>query len=124
MNFLTTPIYTEHFTPKQHSAVLCLAAQSCPTLYDPMDCRSSGSSVHGDSPGKNIGGGCHAFLQEIFPTHRSNPGIPHCRHILYHLSHQRSPRMLVWVIYPFFRGTSLPRNQTRISCIAGGFFTS
>ena len=46
-----------------------------------------GSSVHGDSPGKNIGVGCHALLQGIFPTRGSNPSLPHCRQILYHLSH-------------------------------------
>ena len=38
---------------------VCLAAQSCPTLCDPMDCSPPGSSVHGDSPGKNPGVGCH-----------------------------------------------------------------
>ena len=41
-----------------------------------------------DSPGKNTGVGCHALLQGIFPTQGSNPGLPHCRQILYHLSHQ------------------------------------
>ena len=35
--------------------------------------------------------GCHAFLQGIFPTQQSNPGLPHCRQILYPLSHQESP---------------------------------
>ena len=50
------------------------------------------SSVHGDSPGKNTGLGCHAFLQGTFPTQGSNPGLPHCRQFLYHLSHQRSPK--------------------------------
>ena len=49
-----------------------------------------GSSVHEDSPGKNTGVGCHAFLQGIFPTQGSNPGLPQCR-ILYRLSHQGSP---------------------------------
>ena len=42
--------------------------------------------------GKNTGGGCHALLQEIFPTQGSNWDLPHCRQILYHLSHQGSPR--------------------------------
>ena len=46
--------------------------QSCLTLRDPMDCSPPGSSVHGDSPGKNTGVGCHAFLQGIFPTQGSN----------------------------------------------------
>ena len=103
---------------------LAYFAQSCPTLCDPMDCSPSGSSVHGDSPGKNIGVGCHALLQGIFPTQRSNPGLPHCRRILHHLSHQESPRILEWVAYPFSEGTSRPRNRTRVSFIAGGFFTS
>ena len=68
--------------------VLCLVAQSCPTLCDPMDYSLPGSSVLGDSPGKNTGVGCHDLLQGIFPTQGLNPGLPHCRQILYHLSHQ------------------------------------
>ena len=70
--------------------MLCLVTQSCQTLCNPMDCSPPGSSVHGDSPGKNTGVGCHALLQGIFPTHGSNPGLPHCRQILYHLNHQES----------------------------------
>ena len=42
---------------------MCLVAQSCPTLCDPVDCSPPGSSGHGDSPGKNTGVGCHALLQ-------------------------------------------------------------
>ena len=103
---------------------MCLVAQSCPTLYDPMDCSPPGSSVHGDSPGKNSGVGCHAPLLGIFPTQGSNSGFPHCRQILYHLSHQGSPRILEWVAYPFSRKSSWPRNRTEVSCIAGRFFTS
>ena len=89
-----------------------------------MDCSPAGSSVQGDSPGKNTGMSCHALLQEIFPAQGSNPGLPHCRQILYYLSHQGSSRILEWVAYPFYRGTSQPRNWTRVSCIAGGFFAS
>ena len=48
--------------------VLRLVTQTCPTLCDPVDCSPPGSSVHGDSPGKNTGVGCHALLQGIFPT--------------------------------------------------------
>ena len=36
--------------------------QSCPTLGNTVDCSSPCSSVHGDSPGKNTGVGCHALL--------------------------------------------------------------
>ena len=46
----------------------------------------SGSFIHGNSPGKNTGVGCHALLQGIFLTQGSNPGLPHCRQILYCLS--------------------------------------
>ena len=42
--------------------VLCLIIQSYPILCDPMDCSLPGFSVHGDSPGKNTGVGCHALL--------------------------------------------------------------
>ena len=104
-------------------AVLCLVSQSCPILCDPMDCTLPDSSVHGASPGKNNGVGCHALLQEIFATQGSNPGLVHCRQILYHLSHQGSPTTLEWVAYPFTRGSSWSRNRTSVFCIAGGFFT-
>ena len=66
---------------------VCLVTRSCPTLCDPVSCSPPGSSVHGASPGKNAGVGCHFLLQGIFPTQGSNPGLPHCRQILYHLSH-------------------------------------
>ena len=74
---------------------MCLVTQSCPTLCDLINCSPPGSSVHGDSPGKNPGVGCHALLQGIFPTQGSNPGLPHCRWILYHLSHQGSSTTLM-----------------------------
>ena len=68
--------------------VVFLVAQLCLTLCNPMDCSPPGSSVHGDSPGKNTGVGCLALLQGIFPTQGSSPGLSHCRQILYHLSQQ------------------------------------
>ena len=77
--------------PSQSVAVLCLATQSCLTLCDPMDCSPPGSYVHGDSPAKNTGVGSLSLLQQIVPTQGSNPGLPHCRRILYLLSHQGSP---------------------------------
>jgi len=89
-------------------AVQFLVTQSCLTLCDPMDCSPPGSSVHGDSPGKNTGVGCQALRQGIFPTQGSNSGFPHCSWIHYHPNHQGSPRILAWVAYPFFRGSSWP----------------
>ena len=72
--------------------MLCSVAQMCPTLCDPsMGCSLPGSSVHGDSSGKNTRVGCHAHRKGVFLTLGSNPGLPHCRRILYCLSHQGSP---------------------------------
>ena len=59
-------------------------AQSCPTLWHPMD-------SPWNSPGQNIGMGSLSLLQGIFPTQGLNPGLPHCRQIIYQLSHQGSP---------------------------------
>ena len=89
-----------------------------------MDCSLPDSSVHEDSPVKNIKVGCHTLLQGFFPTQGSNPDLPHCRWILSHLSHQGSPRILEGVACPFSSRSSQSRNQTQVSCIAGGFFTS
>ena len=65
-----------------------LVIQSCLTLWDPMDCSPPGSSVHADSPDNNAEVGSHSLLQVTFLTQGSNLGVPHCRQILYHLSHQ------------------------------------
>ena len=43
--------------------------------------------------------GCHAFLQGIFPTQGLNPGLLYCKWILYHLSHQGSLKMIVYIIF-------------------------
>ena len=63
---------------------------------------------------------CCFLLQGIFPTQGSSTGLPHCRQIL----SQGSPRILERVAYPFSRGSSRPRNRTRVSCIVRGFFTN
>ena len=76
-----------------------------------------------NSPGQNTGVGSCSLLHGIFPTQGSNPDLPHCRWILYQLSHQGSPRILEWVAYPFSR-SSRSRTQTRVYCIARGFFTN
>ena len=51
-----------------------------------------------------------AFLQGIFPTQGSNPGLPHCTLILYHLRHQGNPRIQEWV--SLFQGNFQPRKAT------------
>ena len=81
-----------------------------------------------NSPGQHTGVGSLSLFQGIFPTQGSNPGVLHCRPIFffffYRLSHKGSPRILECVSYPFSRESSQPRNWTRVSCIAGGFFTN
>ena len=65
-------------------------AQLCPTLGEPLDGSPPGSSVHGDSPGRNAGVGCHALLQGIFPTQGWNPGVLHLQADSLPISHQGS----------------------------------
>ena len=73
------------------NAVLCLVAPLGLTLCDPMDCTLPGSSVRGDSPGKNTEVGCLTRLHRIFPTQESNWGLLHCRRILFQLDYQGIP---------------------------------
>ena len=75
-------------------------------------------------PGQNTGVSSLFLLQGIFPTQGSNPGLPHCKRIIYQLSHKRSPRKIEWVAYPFSSRSSWPRNWTGVSCIADRFFTN
>ena len=90
----------------------------------PIDCNSPGSSLHWDSPGENTGMGCHTLLQGFLQIQGLNRALLHCKRILYCLNHQGGLRVLEWVAYPFFTGTSWPRNWTGVSCTADGFFTS
>ena len=66
-------------------------AQSCPTLCDPIGCSPPGFSVHGILQARILEWVAISFSRGIFPTQGSNPGLPHCRQILHHLSHQGSP---------------------------------
>ena len=81
-----------------------------PTVYSPWN-----------SPGQNTGVGSLCLLQRIFPTQGSDPGLPHCKRVLYQLSHKGRPRILVWVAYPLASRSSWPRNQTRVSFIVGRY---
>ena len=75
-----------------------------------------------NSPGQKTREGSLSLLQGIFPIQGSNPGLLHCRRILRQLSDQGCPRTLDSVA--FSSRSSWPRNRTRVSCIAGGFFTN
>ena len=60
-----------------------IVTQLCPTLCNPMD-------YLWNPPGQNTGVGSLFLLQGIFPTQGLNPGLPHCRQILYQLSHKEA----------------------------------
>ena len=80
-------------------------------LESENDCMSNSLQPHGlysawNSPGQNTRVVSLSLLQGIFPTQGSNPGLPHCRWVLYQLSHKGIPRLLEWepspspVIFP------------------------
>ena len=112
----TTTGKTIAYTYSFHFFLRCSV---CPTLCDHT--KSQSYTVHGIQ-GQNTGVGNLSLLQGIFPTQGLNPGLLHCKQILYQLSHAGSPRILEWVAYPFASGSSWPRNWTGVFCIAGRFF--
>ena len=66
-----------------------ISSVSCSVVSDSSQCHGLGPAglfCPWDSPAKNIGVNCHSLLQRIFPTQGSNPGVLHCRQILYCLS--------------------------------------
>ena len=103
--------------------MLCLVAQSCPTLW-PYGLKPARLLCPGGFSRREYWSGLPCPSPRDLPNQGSNPSFLHCRWILYCLSHQVSPRILEWVAYPFSRGTSWPRNWTGVSWIARWFFTS
>ena len=93
-------------------------AQSCLTLCNPMNCSPW------NSPGQNTGVGTCSLLQGYLPNLGIEPRPPTLQVNFYQLNQKGSPRILEWVAYPFPSRSSQPRNQTGVSCIAGGFFTN
>ena len=83
-----------------------------------MVCNPPGSSVPGDSPGKNTRVGCHTLLKGLFSTQGLNAGLPRCRQILYHLSHQGSPyeaytHVFFWWLADFDGRAAVPLSSYR-----------
>ena len=97
-------------------------SESCPVMSDSLWHNRLYSPWN--FPGQNTGIVSLSLLQGILPTQRLNPGLPHCRWILYQLRHQGSSRILEWIAYPFSRVSSQPRDWTQVSYISGRFFTS
>ena len=99
------PVQTLSVSPVSY---LCLVVHLCLTLCNPVDYSPPGFSVHGDSPGKNTGVGCHAILQGICPTQGSNPDFLHCRPVSLPSEPPGKPiYMCVYIIYVcIYRWTS------------------
>ena len=74
---------------KKVQVLVACVSWSCPMLWDPME--PARLLCPWNSPGRNTGVGCHALLQGIFLTQGLNPGLLHCRQILYQLSYQEHP---------------------------------
>ena len=99
----------------------CKSILSCLFFLQNISYLSNGSESHSvvsnslqpcglyspwNSPGQNTGVGSLSLLQEIVPTQGSDPGVPHCRQILYQLSHQGSPYSSTF-IYSYHYQSSL-----------------
>ena len=98
-------------------------SESCSVVSDFL--QPHGLHSTWNSPGQNTSVGSPSLLQGIFPTQRLNPGLPHCRQILYQLSHKGSPRILEWVAFlSLLQGIFLTQELNQVSCIAGGFLTN
>ena len=81
------------FAKNHIEKVKVLVFQSCPTLCNTMDYIQPARLLYPrNSPGKNTGACCHSHFQGFFLTHGSNLGLLHCMLIIYHLSHQGSPK--------------------------------
>ena len=73
------------------NAAAAKSLQSCLTVCDPIDCSPPRSSVHGFLQARILEWVAIPFSRGVFPTQGSNPSFPHCRQILYYLSHRGSP---------------------------------
>ena len=91
--------------------VCVLVAQSYLTLYNPM--KPMRLLCPWNSPGKKTTADSHSLLQGIFLTHRWNLDLPHCRQILYHLSHQGSPHLCL----PATKTTEVKQTHSRQHCL-------
>ena len=75
----------------KNSVQFSSVTQSWLTLCDPCGLWPARLLCPWDFPGQNTGVGCHFLLQRIFLAQGSNPGLPHSRQTIYHLSYQGRP---------------------------------
>ena len=84
-----TVIIKSQYSVSIHAMVGGSVAKSCPTPVTPRTVACQTPLSMGFSR-QDTGVGCHFLLQGIFPTQESNPGLLHCRQILYRLSYEGS----------------------------------
>ena len=89
-----------HFTLKERNflqakwgSLVVVWSPSLIQLFRPHGLQPARLLCPWDSAGKNTGVSCHSLLQGIFPTQEMNPGLLHCRQILYRLSYKGSPTL-------------------------------
>ena len=102
----------------QCSQLCCvvLVAQSCPTLCNPMDCSPPGSSVHGILQARVLKWVVIPFSRgSPVRSQGSNPGLLHCRQILYHLRHGNHTHTRS-LFFRFFSHIGHYRVLTRVPC--------
>ena len=99
-------MYTKKLTVKFRCAYIVKVSESRSVVSNSL--RPHGLYSPWNSLGQNTEVGSLSLLQGIFPTQGSNPRLPHCRQILYQMSHKGSPRILEWVAYPFSSGSPSP----------------
>ena len=80
-------ILTAQKPPSFHHHCVCQSFSRIQLFATPRTVAHQAPCCPWNSPGKNTGVGGHFLLQRIFPIQGSNPGLLHCRQILYHLSH-------------------------------------
>ena len=86
-------LYTDrqtHTHMHTYTHVCVLSRPAASNSLWPVDCCPPGSSIRGIPQVRILQWGCHFLLQGIFPTQGSNPGLLHCRWVLYHLNQQGS----------------------------------
>ena len=88
-----------HFLPVEEYHLYESKSVSCSVVSNSLQPRGLQSTrlfCPRGFPGKHTGVGCYFLLHGIFPTQGLNPGLPHCRQILYHLSHQGCHHLYIW----------------------------
>ena len=108
--FVVKALGSKFYKCMQKLVVMVVQSPNCARLLQPHGLQPAARLLClWNFPGKNTGVSCHALIQGIFPAQGLNPGLPHCRQILYHLSHQGSPHCFTHIsVYMSREGNGTP----------------